>query len=492
MRDVPEATRVDAAEKARLLREIFDRLPPLMGYWDRDLRNVLANRAYLDWFGIEPETMAGMHIRDVIGADAFELNEQYMRDALDGLPQRFERTLIDHGGAVRHAQTAYLPDLVDGEVRGFFVLGQDVTARVEAQRELAEAQRLAGVGSWSWTPDVGVLQWSDQMYRIFGQDPASFTPSVDAVAQLVVPDDREEALTRAERLRTVGTTDELTYRIARPDGEIRHVLSRTSSAQQADGAVVTLHGTVQDVTEQFLAGRELAELNERLDAANRVQTDMLAMLGHDARDHVSTVRGSLDLVATQWDALPEDVRIDFVRRAGRGVRRLQELLDDVLTMMGAESGAVEARTQRVAVLENVRAAVGASSHADAVEVTGDPQAVAAVDPFHLRQIVLNLAGNAIKYGRPPVTVTVATRGERAVVSVSDQGEGVPDDFTPRLFERFARATTGVAATKQGTGFGLYIVRELARVNGGEVTYRANEPCGSVFELSLPLIPAADR
>lgn len=70
MRDVPEATRVDAAEKARLLREIFDRLPPLMGYWDRDLRNVLANRAYLDWFGIEPETMAGMHIRDVIGADA--------------------------------------------------------------------------------------------------------------------------------------------------------------------------------------------------------------------------------------------------------------------------------------------------------------------------------------------------------------------------------------------------------------------------------------
>lgn len=105
---------------------------------------------------------------------------------------------------------------------------------------------------------------------------------------------------------------------------------------------------------------------------------------------------------------------------------------------------------------------------------------------------MNLAGNAIKYGRPPVTVTVATRGERAVVSVSDQGEGVPDDFTPRLFERFARATTGVAATKQGTGFGLYIVRELARVNGGEVTYRANEPCGSIFELSLPLIPAADR
>lgn len=132
----------------RLLRAAVDGVPAMIGYWDRDLRNVLANQAYLEWFGREPAQISRMHIRDLLGAELFALNEPYMRAALAGEAQHFDRTIVDASGATRYSQAAYIPDVDDaGEVVGFFVLVSDVTARTEAEMALvplrAELERLA-------------------------------------------------------------------------------------------------------------------------------------------------------------------------------------------------------------------------------------------------------------------------------------------------------------------------------------------------------------
>lgn len=115
----------------------------MIAYWDQDLRNVLANSAYIDWFGISPQDMPGKHIRDVIGEELFALNEPYMRQALKGVPQHFERRIVDAAGDVRYSQASYLPDLDEHGVQGFFVLVTDITAHKVAEVALAQARDAA-------------------------------------------------------------------------------------------------------------------------------------------------------------------------------------------------------------------------------------------------------------------------------------------------------------------------------------------------------------
>jgi signal transduction histidine kinase len=105
------------------------------------------------------------------------------------------------------------------------------------------------------------------------------------------------------------------------------------------------------------------------------------------------------------------------------------------------------------------------------------------DPTHLRQIIANLIGNALKYGAPPVTINAAETGGQVTVEVRDAGPGVPVEFVDHLFDRFSQATTSAAA--QGSGFGLYIVQRLAEVNGGHVSYQPGQPTGASFIVALP-------
>jgi signal transduction histidine kinase len=106
------------------------------------------------------------------------------------------------------------------------------------------------------------------------------------------------------------------------------------------------------------------------------------------------------------------------------------------------------------------------------------------DPDHLRRIVVNYLTNAFKYGSEPVDVHVITTDDAVKLEVCDQGEGVPPEFVPRLFERFARADR-TARSREGTGLGLSIVQGLAAANGGEAWYQPREPHGSCFGLTLP-------
>ncbi|MGK2936378.1 MAG: sensor domain-containing diguanylate cyclase [Solirubrobacteraceae bacterium] len=116
------------------LRPLLDVLPAMVGYWDRELRNRLANEAYRDWFGVGPDEMYGMHLRELLGERLYAQNIEPSTRALAGERSTFDRTLSDAADRPRHVQISYLPDVSDGDVQGFYVLVTEVTARVEAER----------------------------------------------------------------------------------------------------------------------------------------------------------------------------------------------------------------------------------------------------------------------------------------------------------------------------------------------------------------------
>lgn len=137
---------VDSPDEAPdRLRLLIDRLPALIGYWDLELRNVIANDLYNEYFGLSPAEVRGRHIRAVLGEAVYSLNLPYIEGALAGKEQLFSRTLIDRYGVTRHTQTSYIPDLLNGVVQGFFVLVTDVTERVRAEAARDDAQRLVQI-----------------------------------------------------------------------------------------------------------------------------------------------------------------------------------------------------------------------------------------------------------------------------------------------------------------------------------------------------------
>ncbi|HET8880518.1 MAG TPA: diguanylate cyclase [Arthrobacter sp.] len=148
------------------MRAVLNGIPAMVAYWDAELRNRLANDAYLAWFGVDPEQLYGMHIRDLLSEEVYEANREYIAKVLDGEPQLFERTLTDAAGGRRFTEVSYIPDERDGAVQGFFVMVTDITERVIAerrqQRDTDRYRALAGS-----VPGVFVLLFdSDLRYLI--------------------------------------------------------------------------------------------------------------------------------------------------------------------------------------------------------------------------------------------------------------------------------------------------------------------------------------
>ena len=149
------------------LQAILDNMPAMIGYWDRNLRNRFGNRAYRDWFGVDPARMAGMHIREVLGEQRFAVNLPYIEKALLGEFQSFERAIeTPDGSDVRYSQAYYIPDRRGGEVQGFYVLVTDITGIKRAERAAeaanqAKSEFLAMMSHEIRTPITGVLGMAD-------------------------------------------------------------------------------------------------------------------------------------------------------------------------------------------------------------------------------------------------------------------------------------------------------------------------------------------
>lgn len=247
--------------------------------------------------------------------------------------------------------------------------------------------------------------------------------------------------------------------------------------------------TLEDRVDQRT--RDLQRANQRLVVADRAKTDLLALVSHEMRTPLTVIRGFTELITRRWDQLPVGQRDMHVEAIGRNVSRLETMIGNLLLAAELETSDGTAPTMRDTAMAEapleplIRRAID-ESLLDPASVTIDCPLDATVEANArvLRPVLTNLLDNAHKYGQPPVEIHCAITDASIDIGVRDHGEGVPEEFIDRMFERFTQASVGDRRTATGSGLGLWIASRLADALGAELSYQAATP-GALFRLRIP-------
>ena len=229
---------------------------------------------------------------------------------------------------------------------------------------------------------------------------------------------------------------------------------------------------------------------ETLQRADELKSQFVSLAAHELRSPVGAIYGLSETIAARGDKLAPEQLEELQTTLTLQIRRLRELVEQLLDLSRLDAEAVVIRPQRVRVRDRLEEIVRSVSPFELVEIRleVDPALEAELDVDALDRIVSNLLLNACRYGEPPVLITAAKEYGALRVTVQDRGPGVPMEFVPLLFDRFARSAASAASP--GTGLGLAIARSYARAHRGDVSYRPAAPRGAAFELILPASAAA--
>ncbi len=275
------------------------------------------------------------------------------------------------------------------------------------------------------------------------------------------------------------------------------------------GVVREVMGITQDVTEQKHAQRRLAEALERerllrqeAETASELRDQFISIASHELRTPLTSAVGYAELLNRRLiegaTVGPEERRM--LGTIFKQTARLNRMIADLLDISRLEKGQLELDRQAVdlgAVVEAVVQEWRPTGHRHRIELEVQPSnghgpVMVHGDAIRLHQVFQNLLQNAIKYSPygGDVRVTVKRVGDRAQVTVADQGIGIPQEARGQLFQRFYRAPNSEAFHISGLGVGLYVVREIVRLHGGEIGFDSEEGRGTTFTVSLPLVSMA--
>ena len=435
-----------------------------------------------------------------------------------------ERSLawVRDAGSEQHVEFHYRAVLPDGQLRwlvnrsdtdlgrdGDWVFGVtlDVTeqqAALLALRSAHERSVLAarGVGMGAWEQDLrsGIDHWDEQMFLLRGLTPRATPLTAQERLALVHPDDRAKVTRRYDAALAAGKPVSYEFRVRLPDGSWRWLASRSTTLFDEHGAAVRRIGVNWDVTDSRNA--EAARQEKRIaQRESEAKSRFMARMSHELRTPLNAVLGFTQLLLAESDRIDPAalrLRLGHIRAAGQ---HLLSLINDVLELSSLDSGELSLQLQPVTLAQLVQGTLPLIERmAQEYQVrlrVGELPGVALADPTRLRQVLLNLLSNGIKYNRPGGEVHVQSRcedrsegggdlgdGRTVVLQVSDTGRGMTPQQLRHVFEPFNRLGLEREGI-EGTGIGLAIVKAIVQRMQGRVTVLSESGVGSRFEVRLP-------
>ncbi len=349
-----------------------------------------------------------------------------------------------------------------------------------------------------WGEGLTMLFLNDYTTRLTGYPKEDFLNGLIRFTDLVHPEDLPAVIHQAKRAVEANSPYRLEYRLRRKDGQWLWLEDHGRGVHSGQEGVSYVEGVINDVTDRVEARDHLEAAKDQAEQASRAKSDFLANMSHEIRTPLNTVLGMASLLA-ETDLSPAQNR--YVANLTSSGRQLLDLISDILDFSRIESGKIDlamAPFDVGRVLDDVAAVVRPA----AGKKNLDFQAVMDLDlwPWRLgdmiklRQVLVNLASNAVKFtheGRVLITVSPSGEGKDHVLfRIKDTGEGIPEEKQRAVFEKFTQADALIHPRHGGTGLGLTISQRLVQAMGGTIRLESQPGAGSTFFFSLPL-PRAD-
>ena len=539
---------IAARESEHRLRAIADNLPALIAYVDAERRYRFVNQTFEQWYGVPRDHALGRNVWDILGGEGYGLVKQYIDRVLAGERVVSERTLVECD-VPRHVQTVLVPDFAEpGRVAGYYVLMGDITERKQledslrrlnedlerrvaertkeldlqrheavlqaeqaalardraeqAERQLAtkvdELQVAHRAAERSAARLLGILE--SAMDGIIAVDESQRIVLFNAAAEGMFGCPRAEAIgapleqfiprrfraNHAAHIQEFGKLGPTSRRMAadrivaglRRNGEEFPIDASISQIAESGSKLYTV--ILRDITERVRA-------QESLESSNLDLQQFAYVASHDLRTPLRAISGFVELLHRKYAVQLDQEAAELTRRAIAGARRLDRLIEDLLSYsrLDSQGQRFEPTDCRVVFDDAVRLLEAAIRDTGA-EVTAGPLPTIVADRAQLVQLFQNLIGNGIKYHgeRPPqVRVSAERQDNEWVFSVSDNGIGIEPKHHERIFEIFRRLHT--QQEYPGTGIGLAVCRRVVHRHGGTIWVDSQPGKGSTFFFTIP-------
>jgi PAS domain S-box-containing protein len=510
-----ERARAEAEAARQRMLDTFESISDPFFTVDRDWILTYVNPPTERVVGRPREALIGKHLweefSEAVGTPFYEGAHRALREGRAVDVEAHYPPPLDFWAAMR------MYPLADG----LAVYYQDVTARKKAESELrASEQRLRDLFEQAPVA-VAVLTGPDLVYTVMSPRYAAFirggTAGLGKPFREAVPEIAGQGV--AELMERVYRTGEPYFAHERPvrldrdgDGVMEEYFFDIGyqPLRNAAGEVYAIASTSLDVTAHVAARREVEAARqeaerqrEAAEAANRAKSEFLSTMSHELRTPLNAIQGYTELLTLGLRGPVTEAQRQDLERVRRANQHLMGLITDILNFARLEAGQVEfhvADVDLAPVVADLETLVGPQLAAKglgfdhdacAPDTPGRPHVVRA-DPEKLRQVLLNLLTNAIKFtdagGRVALACETDAEGGVVRVRVSDTGRGIPRDQLDRIFEPFVQVDRHrTHASQQGVGLGLAISRDLARGMGGDLTAESEEGRGSTFTVTLRLV-----
>ena len=508
--DITERKRVQEAlcESEERFRIMADGCPEVMWVTDAEGGSQFINRAHREFCGTPVEHLEGDKWQLLFHPDdAPEYVGAFQRAVREHAPFRGEARLRRADGEWRWVSTHAAPRFSQsGEFLGHVGLCPDITERKQAEqalrsseekfRQLAENVREV---FWMMTPGSDAQLYVSPAYeQVWGRTCDSVYQNPASRLEAIHPDDLQRSrLLFARQMQ--GEPVESEYRIRTPDGQEKWIRGRAFPIRDQAGRLIRVAGIAEDVTERKRYEGELIHAREGADAANRAKSRFLTNMSHEIRTPMNGVLGMVQLLL-ETDLTPEQT--EYVNVAQNSGQALLVLIDGILDLSRIEAGKMVLENLDFTlhhivqdVVQLLRVQASAKGLDFRSRVSPEIPRVLRGDAHRLRQVLINLAGNAIKFTeRGEVTLDAALESQSegtATVrfAIADTGIGIRPDQTARLFSRFVQADDSTTRKYGGTGLGLAICKQLVEMMGGTIGVDSREGQGSTFWFAVPFEPS---
>ena len=423
-------------------------------------------------------------------------------NAAAGLGWEFDATIQRRDGTLRSVRSvAACQKDPNGRVTGFIGVFKDLTDERRVIAEAVEQERRYRLLADHATDVIAVYgrdgkfsYLSPSIAELLGFEPEELLGKTPY--DIIAPEDQDRVATAFAAAAKSKIPLTIEYRALRKDGRTRWLEARPRFHFDGDGKVIEITDAVRDVTERREREAALAEARIVAEAAVKTKADFMANMSHEIRTPLNGVIGFAEVLSSTDLDTDQRRYVDRIRTAGKG---LSALIDDILDFSKIESGKMtveehplDLRALATDIIDLTRVSIAGrldlALHYDtgvADRIVGDEQRV--------RQVLLNLVGNAAKFTPTgSVRLEVSRRDDRLELRVVDTGIGIQPEAMPRLFEDFTQADASVGRRFGGTGLGLNISRSLARLMGGDVTLTSVPDVGTTATFSMPYRACADQ